>query len=99
MRRWRARNAIRSTEKARVHHAARRRGSMAAFSCKRSLLTVASAAALAAMLLFSNASISAAQQPDEARELNKKVIELYKAGRYADAIPIAQRILAILESA
>src|SRR6202048_5261770 len=68
-------------------------------SYKRSLLTAASAAALAAILLFGNASISPAQQADEASELNKKVIELTNAGRYADAIPIAQQVLAIREKA
>src|ERR1700738_4764673 len=71
----------------------------AVVSCKRSLLTAASAAALAAILLFGNPSISAPQQADEASELNEKVIEFYKAGRYADAIPIAQRALAIREKA
>jgi hypothetical protein len=47
--------------------------------------------ALAAILLFGNASISAAQPDDEVNELNRKLIELYNAGRYADAVPIAQR--------
>jgi CHAT domain-containing protein/Flp pilus assembly protein TadD len=67
--------------------------------CKRSLLTTASAATVAAILLFGNVSISAGQQADEASELNKKVIELRNAGRYADAIPIAQQVLAIREKA
>jgi CHAT domain-containing protein/tetratricopeptide (TPR) repeat protein len=63
----------------------------------RSLFKIGKAAAVAAILLFSNASISAEQQGDEASELTKKVIELSKARRYADAIPIAQQILAIRE--
>src|SRR6516225_6686981 len=61
----------------------------------RSLFKIGKAAAVAAILLFSNASISTEQQGDEASELTKKVIELSKARRYADAIPIAQQILAI----
>jgi tetratricopeptide (TPR) repeat protein len=65
----------------------------------RALLKVGLGAAFAAALLFGNASISAAQPGDEATALNKKVIELYKAGRYADAIPIAQQVLAIREMA
>ena len=68
-------------------------------SCKRSLLTAVSATALAAILLFGNASISAAQQEDELNQLNKKVIELYKAKRYAEAFPIAQQVLAMWEKA
>jgi hypothetical protein len=51
----------------------------------RSPLTVGTTiAALLAILLFGNASISVAQRGDEASELNQKVIELYKAGRYAE---------------
>jgi tetratricopeptide (TPR) repeat protein len=65
----------------------------------RSLLKAGFVAAFAATLLFGHASISAAQQADEADALNKKVVELYKAGRYADAIPIAQQVLAIREKA
>ena len=34
-----------------------------------------------------------------ADELNKRVIELYGAGRYAEAIPLAQQALAIYENA
>ena len=65
----------------------------------RSRPKVGLAVALAATLLFGNFSIVPAQETDEASELNKKVIELYSAGRYSDAIPIAQRILAIREKA
>jgi CHAT domain-containing protein/tetratricopeptide (TPR) repeat protein len=56
-------------------------------------------AAFAAALYFSNLSLVPAQQADDASELNKKVIELYNAGRYSDAVPIAQRVLAINEKA
>jgi tetratricopeptide (TPR) repeat protein len=65
----------------------------------RSLLKAGLAAGLATTLLFGNGSISAAQQPDEASELNKKLIELYNAGRYADAVPLGQQLLAIREKA
>src|SRR5262249_43042973 len=67
-------------------------------SCMRSLRTSGKAAALA-LLLLGNASISAAQPGDEASELNKKLMELYSAGRYADAVPVAQQIVAIREKA
>src|SRR6516164_9057315 len=65
----------------------------------RSLLKVGLSAGFAAIMLCGNASVSVAQRADEAGELNKKVIELYNAGRYADAIPIAQQVLAIREKA
>ena len=65
----------------------------------RSLLKAGFAAGLAALIVFGNFSILLAQQTDEATELNKKVIELYNAGRYSDAIPIAQRALALREKA
>jgi CHAT domain-containing protein/Tfp pilus assembly protein PilF len=55
-------------------------------------------AAVAGVLLV-GAPIALAQQPDEASELNKKIIELHNAGRYSDAIPLARRLLAILEKA
>ena len=61
----------------------------------RSLLKLGLATTFAATLLFGNVSISPAQQIDEANELNKKVIELYNAGRYSDATPLAQQILSI----
>ena len=66
-------------------------------SIMRSLLKLGTVVVFAAAFLFGNPAIVSAQQTDEANELNKKVIELYNAGRYADAIPIAQRVLAILE--
>src|ERR1700737_4967684 len=65
----------------------------------RSLPKLGTVVVFAATLLFGNPTIASAQQTDEANELNKKVIELYNAGRYADAIPIAQQVLAIREKA
>jgi len=65
----------------------------------RALLKAGLAAGFAATLFCSDFSLVLAQQADEATELNKKVIELYNAGRYSDAIPIAQRSLAIREKA
>jgi hypothetical protein len=40
-----------------------------------------------------------AQSPTvaEAKQLNKRVVELYNAGRYDEAIPLAERLLAIVE--
>src|SRR5712671_2183846 len=38
-------------------------------------------------------------QPSEVEKLNQRVIELYQAGRYAEAITLAQRALAIREKA
>ena len=65
----------------------------------RSLLKIGLAAGFAATLLCGDFSLVLAQQADEATELNKKVVELYNAGRYSDAIPIAQRVLALRERA
>jgi tetratricopeptide (TPR) repeat protein len=42
---------------------------------------------------------SAVQNRIAADELNKKVVELYQAGKYAEAIPLAQQALAIYEKA
>jgi tetratricopeptide (TPR) repeat protein len=65
----------------------------------RPLLKLGTVMVFAATFLFGNPAIVSAQQADEAVELNKKVIELYNAGRYADALPIAQQVLAIREKA
>jgi tetratricopeptide (TPR) repeat protein/CHAT domain-containing protein len=67
------------------------------FDAPAALKRITIAAALGAGLLFSADSISLAQRVDEANELNRRVIELYNTGQYSDAIPIAQRVLAILE--
>ncbi len=40
-----------------------------------------------------------AQQEDEAAALSKRIVELYQAGKFAEAIPIARRALAIQEKA
>ena len=63
-------------------------------SVKHSLLIAVAILAL----LFGPASQAVAQSIT-ADELNKKVIELYQAGKFADAVPLAQRALAIREKA
>src|SRR5262245_48747264 len=65
----------------------------------RSLKKISIAAALAGVLFVGTSSIPLAQQTDDVNELNKRVLELYRAGRYSDAIQIAQRVLAIREKA
>jgi tetratricopeptide (TPR) repeat protein len=55
--------------------------------------------ALIGGMLVATASVSSGQTLNDADALNKKVIELYNAGKYADAIPLAQRLLAIREKA
>src|SRR5262249_7152012 len=65
----------------------------------RSLKKISIAAALAGVLFVGTSSIPLAQQTDDVNELNKRVQELYRAGRYSDAIQIAQRVLAIREKA
>ena len=37
------------------------------------------------------------RRSDEAASLNQQVIQLYKQGRYSEAIPLAQRLLTISE--
>src|SRR5712691_9066154 len=64
-----------------------------------SLKKISIAAALAGVLLVGSGSTLVAQQADEASKLHKRVIELYNAGRYSDAVSIAQRVLAIREKA
>jgi tetratricopeptide (TPR) repeat protein len=63
----------------------------------RLLKKVSIALVLTGVSLFGAISFALAQQKDEATELNNKVTELYNAGRYSDAIPIAQRLLMIRE--
>jgi tetratricopeptide (TPR) repeat protein len=64
----------------------------------RSLLNLGTIVVFAATL-FGNPAIVSAQQTDVLNKLNKKLTELYNARRYADAIPIAQQLLAIREKA
>ena len=56
---------------------------------------------VAAVVLWTSLAImpAAAAPKDEAAALETKVDELYRAGKYADAIPLAQRALAIREKA
>ena len=42
-------------------------------------------------------SIPSFARQDEAAALSARVTELYRAGKYSEAIPLAQRALAILE--
>jgi tetratricopeptide (TPR) repeat protein len=53
--------------------------------------------ALCALLLVATPIVSWGQDLKEAEELNKKVIDLYDAGQYAEATPLAQRALSIQE--
>jgi CHAT domain-containing protein len=63
----------------------------------QSLLKVGLAAAFAATLFFCNPLF--AQPADEVSALSEKIEELYNAARYAEAVPIAQQLLAIQEKA
>jgi len=55
---------------------------------------------VAAALTLSFASVmSSVAQRNEAEALHKQVIELYRAEKYTDAIPLAERVLAIREKA
>jgi hypothetical protein len=44
---------------------------------------------LAGTLLVATASVSVGQTLNESDALNKKVLELYNAGKYTEAIPLA----------
>jgi len=65
----------------------------------RSLLKAGLVAGFAVIPFVGHVSSAAAQQTNKADELNKRVIELHNSGRYSDAIPIAQQVLAIREKA
>src|SRR6516162_7404153 len=56
---------------------------------------------VAAVVLWTSPAImpATAAPRDEAAALQTKVDELYYAGKYADAIPLAQRVLALRENA
>src|SRR5262245_54195711 len=60
----------------------------------RSLPKLGLAAALAAAFC-----LPLPAHADEANDLNNKAMERYKAGRYSEAIPLAQRALASREKA
>src|ERR1700682_5310312 len=59
---------------------------------KRSCLIFAATLALSFASVFPSVA-----QSDESEVLHKQVIELYQAGKYADAIPLSERLLAIRE--
>jgi tetratricopeptide (TPR) repeat protein len=56
-------------------------------------------AAVCTLLWIVTANASWGQDLKEAGVLNTKVMELYNAGQYAEAIPLAQRALSIREKA
>jgi tetratricopeptide (TPR) repeat protein len=56
-------------------------------------------AALLIGLFLSVPHAALAQGPDEAATLTQQIIQLYKQGRYSEAIPLAQRALTIREKA
>jgi CHAT domain-containing protein/Tfp pilus assembly protein PilF len=64
----------------------------------RSILNAGLAAAVGTFLCFGLSS-ALAQKSNQANKLEDKFLKLYDAGRYADAIPIAQRVLTIREKA
>jgi tetratricopeptide (TPR) repeat protein len=53
--------------------------------------------ALAGTLLIAAPNVSSGQSLKQADALSKKIEELYTAGRYAEATPLAQRVLSIRE--
>lgn len=65
----------------------------------RGLGTICIVCTLVSALLVAVASVSSGQNLNEADALNRKSVELYNAGKYEEAIPIAQRSLAISEKA
>jgi CHAT domain-containing protein/tetratricopeptide (TPR) repeat protein len=63
-------------------------------------LSIASLLVALAIMSFSHSHPTAAQSPlDEANALNTKVIELYRASKAGEAIPLAKRALALREKA
>ena len=63
----------------------------------RAVRAVKIIAALLIGLFLSVPHAALAQEPDEAATLKQQVIQLYKQGRYSEAIPLAQRLLTISE--
>src|ERR1700738_1688779 len=64
----------------------------------RSILNAGLAAVVGTLLCFGLSS-ALAQKSNQANKLEDKFLKLYDAGRYADAIPIAQRVLTIRDKA
>jgi tetratricopeptide (TPR) repeat protein len=62
-----------------------------------SLRNIGIAAILAGVLLVGTGSIVLAQQADDPDELSRRITELNAAARYAEALPLAQRLSALLE--
>jgi tetratricopeptide (TPR) repeat protein len=54
---------------------------------------------LAAMLVTSFISAPAVAQEDQAAALDKRYMEPYRAGKFSEAVPLAQQALAIREKA
>ena len=54
---------------------------------------------LALLLAFPQEGLSQQQDPPEAEALNRQVLQLYSQGRYTQAIPLAEKTLAIREKA
>jgi hypothetical protein len=54
-------------------------------------------AALLIGLFLCTPHAALAQEPNEAATLTQQIIQLYKQGRYSEAIPLAQRLLTISE--
>jgi hypothetical protein len=52
---------------------------------------------MAVILLFSAPNVGSTQDLKQAEALRKQVVELSKAGRHAEAIPLAERVVSILE--
>jgi hypothetical protein len=65
----------------------------------RGLRTIGIVSALIAAMLVATASVSSSKNLNEADALEKRVTELDKAGKYTEAIPLAERVLAIREKA
>jgi hypothetical protein len=64
----------------------------------RSILNAGLAAVVGTLLCFGLSS-ALAQKSNQANKLEDKFLKLYDAGRYADAIPIAPRVLTIRDKA
>jgi CHAT domain-containing protein/Tfp pilus assembly protein PilF len=65
----------------------------------RGFIKIGVVAALVGEMLVAVSDVSSGQNLNEADALNKKGMELYRAGKYEEAIPLAQRVLAIREKA